>query len=132
MVGDFRNILSLTLCISITGLASLCTIVSDVVGTLVDNIELHQQLCLSELEGLLNRGFEKLKLLQEEDNILRNPGAFFLPSTDLFLHDVALCEKEELKKMFAETLDVIECEDSVNTVNKLCRYDIPGSIAGPQ
>lgn len=89
-------------------------------------------MCLSELEGLLNRGFEKLKLLQEDDNILRNPGAFFLPSTDLFLHDVALCEKEELKKMFAETLDVIECEDSVNTVNKLCRYGIHDFIAGPQ
>ena len=45
---------------------------------------------------------------------------------------MALCEKEELKKMFAETLDVIECEDSVNTVNKLCRYGIYDFIAGPQ
>ena len=92
------------------------------VETLVYNIELHQQLCLSELEGLLTRGFEKLKLLPETENIFRNPGAFFLPSTDLFLHDVAPCEKEELKKMFAETLDVVECDDTVNAVNKLCRY----------
>ena len=96
----------------------------EVVGTLVDNIELHQQLCMSELQSLLHRTFEQLKLVQEEDNILRNPGAFFFPSTDLFLHDVAPCEKEELKKMFADTLDVVECDDSVNTVNKLCRYDI--------
>ena len=85
---------------------------------------------MSELQSLLNRTFEKVKLVQEEDNILRNPGAFFFPSTDLFLHDVAPCEKEELKKMFAETLDVVECDDSVNTVNKLCRYDILILIAG--
>ena len=113
------------------GLESLCTNVSEVVGTLVDNIELHQQLCMSELQSLLHRTFEQLKLVQEDDNILRNPGAFFFPSTDLFLHDVAPCEKEELKKMFADTLDVVECEDSVNTVNKLCRYNIPISLVMP-
>ena len=103
------------------GIERLCSIVSDVVVSLVDNIELHQELCLSDIEGLLLRAYEKLKLVQEESNIFRSPGAFFLPSTDLFLHDVALCEKEELKKMFAETLDVIECDDSVTAVNKLCR-----------
>ena len=46
-------------------------------------------------------------------NVFRNPGAYFIPEEDSFDPDTSNMssqEKEILKKMLAETLDVIDSE----------------------
>ena len=95
--------------------------VSDIVRRNVENIELTQKLSLVELESLFNNILSQLKLVEENINIFSNPGAYFLPKTDDFLVNLDNCDRDEVKKMFAETLDVIECQDAVDTVTKLNR-----------
>ena len=103
------------------GLKNLCQVVSDIVRRNVENIELTQKLSLVELESLFNNILSQLKLVEENINIFSNPGAYFLPKNDDFLVNLDTCDRDEVKKMFAETLDVIECQDAVDTVTKLNR-----------
>ena len=103
------------------GLENLCQVVSDIVRKNMETLELTQKLSLVELESIFNNILSQLKLVEDEINIFTNPGAYFLPKTDDFIANLDSCDKDEIKKMFAETLDVIECQDAVETVNKLNR-----------
>ena len=102
----------------------MCSVVKEVVRDCVDNIELQQKLSLSELEAVFKTVLVRMKSVDEMENIFTNPGAYFLPSSDEFLENLADIDKDEVKKMLAETLDVIECEDSIDTAQKLCRWEL--------
>ena len=99
----------------------MCSVVKEVVRDCVDNIELQQKLSLTELEAVFKTVLVRMKSVDEMENIFTNPGAYFLPSSDEFLENLADIDKDEVNKMLAETLDVIECEDSIDTAQKLCR-----------
>ena len=94
----------------------MCSVVKEVVRDCVDNIELQQKLSLTELEAVFKTVLVRMKSVGEMENIFTNPGAYFLPSSDEFLENLADIDKDEVKKMLAETLDVIECEDSIDTI----------------
>ena len=107
--------------IHFAGIERLCSVVKEVVRDCVDNIELQQKLSLTELEAVFKTVLVRMKSVDEMENIFTNPGPYFLPSSDEFLENLADIDKDEVKKMLAETLDVIECEDSIDTAQKLCR-----------
>ena len=107
----------------------MCSVVKEVVRDCVDNIELQQKLSLSELEAVFKTVLVRMKSVDEMENIFTNPGAYFLPSSDEFLENLADIDKDEVKKMLAETLDVIECEDSIDTAQKLCRWELTSHIS---
>lgn len=105
------------------GLKSLCFNVHEMVKGCVEKLELQQKLSLAEIEAVFQEVLRSLKSASEDANLFTNCGVYFLPASNDFIEDLVDADKEELKKMFAETLDVIECEDSVELVNKLCRYN---------
>ena len=91
------------------------------VSSSLKNINLQQRLSLSELEALFLDIFKQIQCVESDSSILVNPGLYFLPSTDQFISGLAETDQEDVKKMFAETLDVLESEDTRELVNQLCR-----------
>jgi len=107
-----------------TGVKNLCGHVYDVVERCVDKIQLQQKLSLAELESLFQEVLKCMKSSPEDRNMFSNSGVYILPSTHDFINNLADSDQEILKKMFAEMLDVVECDDAVNTVNTLCRQGL--------
>ena len=102
------------------GIEKLCDQVCSLVSSSLKNLTLQQRLSLSELESVFLDIFQHLNS-GETDSILTNPGLYFFPSTDQFLTSLAESDQKEVKKMFAETLDVLESDDTRELVNQLCR-----------
>ena len=103
------------------GLERLCHQLSALVSSSLRSLSLQQQLSLSELELIFLDIFQQVKSEESDTSIINNPGSYFFPSTDQFLSSLAEGDREEVKKMLAETLDVLESEDTRQLVNQLCR-----------
>ena len=103
------------------GVERLCQQVSSLVSSSLRSLTLQQRLSLTELEALFLDIFKQIKSGDSQDSILSNPGLFFLPSTDQFISGLEKEDQEDIKKMFAETLDVLESEDTGELVSQLCK-----------
>ena len=91
------------------------------VSSSLRNLNLQQRLSLTELEAMFLDIFKQIKSEDSQESILSNPGLYFLPSTDQFISDLEKEDQEDVKKMFAETLDVLESEDTRELVSQLCK-----------
>merc|ERR1719150_3489382 len=106
------------------GLERLCHQLSALVSSSLRSLSLQQQLSLSDLELIFLEIFQQVKSEESDTSIINNPGSYFFPSTDQFLSSLAEGDREEVKKMLAETLDVLESEDTRQLVNQLCRQGL--------
>jgi len=106
------------------GVERLCDQVSSVVSSSLKNLNLQQRLSLTELEALFLDIFKQIQSGESDTCILANPGLYFLPSTDQFITGLTEADQEDVKRMFAETLDVLESEDTRGLVNQLCRQGL--------
>ena len=96
--------------------------VSTLVSSSLKNLSLQQKLSLVELEGVFLDIFKQIQSGETEiSSILLNPGLYFLPATDQFLSGLSGEEQGYVKNMLAETLDVLESEDTGELVKQLCR-----------
>ena len=99
----------------------MCSVVRTVVTERTKTVGLHQKYSLTEVEAVFTDILNKLKNIEKDSNIFTNCGIYFLPDTDEFLKDLESCDKEAVKEMLAETLDVIESEDIVEACVKLSK-----------
>jgi len=110
------------------GVGQLCNAVSDIVKRCTEKISLKQKLSLVDLEAVLNDIFENCKSLETERNIFKNPGIFFLPNSDNFMSEIHPSDQELLKQMLAETLDVVDCEDTVAMTQLVCKQGLSHTV----
>ena len=104
------------------GVGRLSAEVSTLVSSSLKNLSLQQRLSLAELEVVFLDIFQQIQSgLTETPSILLNPGLYFLPATDQFLSSLGEEDQGHVKNMLAETLDVLESEDTVHLVKQLCR-----------
>ena len=104
------------------GVGRLSAQVSTLVSSSLKNLSLQQKLSLVELEGVFLDIFKQIQSGETEtSSILLNPGLYFLPATDQFLSGLSGEEQGHVKNMLAETLDVLESEDTGELVKQLCR-----------
>ena len=99
----------------------MCQATQVVVKKRLNTVQLQQKLTVSELEAVLTDVLTQLKSVEECSNIFTNTGVYFLPSTDDFLANLDSCDKDDIKEILAETLDIIESEDLLETVGKLIK-----------
>ena len=103
-------------------MARLSDQVTTLVSSSLKNLSLQQRLSLSELEAVFLDIFQQIQSGETEvSSILVNPGLYFLPATDQFLSTLVEEEQVHVKNMLAETLDVLESEDTGELVKQLCR-----------
>jgi len=110
-----------------SGIKLLCSHVTDVVTTVTANMELQQKMSLADIEAVLTEIFNQLEMAGNDRNVFRNPGAYFIPEEDSFDPDTSNMssqEKEILKKMLAETLDVIDSEDAISLAILVSRQGV--------
>jgi len=107
-----------------SGISSLCQATQVVVKKRLNTVQLQQKLTVSELEAVLTDVLTQLKGVEECSNIFTNTGVYFLPSTDDFLANLDSCDKDDIKEILAETLDIIESEDLLETVGKLIKQGL--------
>ena len=106
------------------GVGRLSAQVSTLVSSSLKNLSLQQRLSLVELEAVFLDIFKQIQSGETEtSSILVNPGLYFLPATDQFLVSLTEEEQAHVKNMLAETLDVLESEDTCELVRQLCRSD---------
>jgi len=110
------------------GVEKLCVAVSEIVKRVTSKISLNQKLSLVDLEAVLNEVFENCKTLETDRNIFNNPGIFFLPNSENFLSDIQHSDQEILKQMFAETLDVVDSEDSIAMAQLVCKQGLSHTV----
>merc|ERR1711874_92553 len=106
------------------GVAKLCESVSETVKRCTAKITLNQKLSLVDLEAVINDVFENCKTLESDRNIFNNPGIFFLPTSENFLSDIHPSDQGVLKQMFAETMDVLDSEDSISMAHLVCKQGL--------
>ena len=106
----------------------MCVAVSEIVKRVASKISLNQKLSLVDLEAVLNEVFENCKTLETDRNIFNNPGIFFLPNSENFLSDIQHSDQEILKQMFAETLDVVDSEDSIAMAQLVCKQGLSHTV----
>jgi len=107
-----------------TGITKLCSVVRNIVTDRTKTVGLHQKYTLGELEAVFTDILNKIRNVDKDDNIFTNSGIYFLPATDDFLKDLDSCDKDSVKEMLAETLDVFESEDVLEACVKLCRQGL--------
>jgi len=110
------------------GVAKVCSSVSDIVKRSTAKINLNQKLSLVDLEAVFNDVFENCKTLETDRNIFYNPAIFFLPDSESFLSDIHPSDQSVLKKMFAETLDVVDSEDSISMIHLVCKQGLSHTV----
>lgn len=110
------------------GVEKLCAAVSEIVKRCTSKISLNQKLSLVDLEAVLNDIFENCKTLETDRNIFNNPGIFFLPNSENFLSDIHPSDQGLLKQMFAETLDVMDSEDSISMAQLVCKQGLGHTV----
>jgi peroxin-3 len=106
------------------GVSKLCESVSETVKRCTAKITLNEKLSLVDLEAVLNDVFENCKTLESDRNIFNNPGIFFLPTSENFLSDIHPSDQGVLKQMFAETMDVLDSEDSISMAHLVCKQGL--------
>jgi len=110
------------------GITKLCSCVSEIVKRCTAKIGLNQKLSLVDLEAVFNDVFENFKTVDSNRNIFNNPGIFFLPGTEGYLSDIHPSDQVVLKKMLAETLDVVDSEDSISMVHLVCKQGLSHTV----
>jgi len=110
------------------GISKLCSCVSEIVKRCTSKISLNQKLSLVDLEAVFNDVFENCKTVDSDRNIFNNPGIFFLPDSESFLSDIHPSDQVVLKKMLAETLDVVDSEDSISMVHLVCKQGLSHTV----
>ena len=81
-----------------------------------------------DLEAVFNDVFENCKTVDRDRNIFNNPGIFFLADSESFLSDIHPSDQVVLKKMLAETLDVVDSEDSISMVHLVCKQGLSHTV----
>jgi len=109
------------------GMKKLCCDISSRVESVTTSIDLKQKMSLTDIEALLTEIFIQLETSQNDENIFKNPGVYFIPTDDIFhaaTNEMGGDEKEVLKQMYAETLDVLESQDTVSLAINLSRQGV--------
>jgi len=106
------------------GVGKLCLCVSETVKRCTEKLNLKQKLSLVDLEAVLNDIFENCKTVDMDRNIFTNPGIFFLPDSVNFMSDIHPSDQGLLKQMLAETLDVLDSEDSISMAQVVCKQGL--------
>jgi len=112
------------------GMDTLCRHLTDIVESVTSEISLKQKMSLPDIEAVLTNIFSQVETSENERNIFRNPGAYFLPSEDVFdaeqnsLTTLTRQEKTLLKQMFDETLDVLDSEDTISLAISCSRQGV--------
>ena len=75
----------MTLIIYPTGVEKLCTIIVNVGKRCTKRLNLNEKLSLVDLEASLNEILECCKVIEDEKNIFKNPGYFFIPESEAML-----------------------------------------------
>jgi len=110
------------------GVEKLCLAVSEIVKRCTSKISLKQKLSLVDLEAVLNDIFENCKTLETDRNIFNNPGIFFLPNSENFLSEIHPSDQALLKQMLAETLDVVDSQDSISMAQLVCKQGLSHTV----
>lgn len=105
-----------------TGTRELCSSVESVVTAQTAGLGLQQKLTLAQLEALLTQVFEGCRA--EKGGIFRDPAAFFLSRQEQAGKDLDTEEQEKLKQLLADSLDVLESEDTTNLALQVCRQGL--------
>jgi len=106
------------------GVEKLCSIVVNVVKRCTERLNLNEKLSLVDLEASLNEILECCKVIEDEKNIFKNPGYFFIPESEAYLEDFQSSDQMILKQMLADTLDVADSEDSITMTNLICKQGL--------
>jgi len=106
------------------GVGKLCLYVAEIVKRCTQKLNLKQKLSLVDLESALNDIFENCKTIDTDRNIFTNPGIFFLPDSENFMCDMHPSDQGLLKQMLAETMDVVDSEDSISMVQVVCKQGL--------
>ena len=101
---------------------------SEIVKRCTSKISLKQKLSLVDLEAVLNDIFENCKTLETDRNIFNNPGIFFLPNSENFLSEIHPSDQALLKQMLAETLDVVDSQDSISMAQLVCKQGLSHTV----
>merc|ERR1719186_1118509 len=109
---------------------TLCRHLTDIVQSVTEEISLKQKMSLPDIEKVLTNIFSQVETSENERNIFRNPGVYFLPVEDIveseqdILTALTIQEKNLLKQMFEETLDVLDSEDTVSLAISCSRQGV--------
>jgi len=112
------------------GMDTLCCHLTDIVQSVTEEISLKQKMSLPDIEKVLTNIFSQVETSENERNIFRNPGVYFLPVEDIIeseqdiLTALTIQEKNLLKQMFEETLDVLDSEDTISLAISCSRQGV--------
>jgi len=107
------------------GVEKLCAGVSECVKRLTNHLNLKDIMKLEDIDFTFNQIFEDLLDISEEDNIFTNPGTYFLSEVnDDFFKDINDPDQDLLKQMFADTLDIVENEDTRSLSKQVCKQGL--------
>lgn len=112
------------------GMDTLCRHLTDIVESVTSEISLKQKMSLPDIEAVLTNIFSQVETSQNERNIFRNPGVYFLPSEEVFdteqngFTTMTRQEKNLIKQMFDETLDVLDSEDTISLAISCSRQGV--------
>jgi len=112
------------------GMDTLCRHLTDIVQSVTSEISLKQKMSLPDIEKVLTTIFSQVEMSENEKNIFRNPGVYFLPVEDIIDSEqngfttLTIQEKNLLKQMFEETLDVLDSEDTISLAISCSRQGV--------
>lgn len=105
------------------GIEKLSVTVSESVEKVVKEIDLKQNMSLVDIDTAFNQIFNECLQEPGDRNIFTNPGTYFL-SDDNFLIDLCAADQDILKQMLADSLDVIENDDTQALIKQVCRQGL--------
>jgi len=107
------------------GVEKLCVVVSECIERVTKHLSLKQNMRLEDIDSTFNQIYEEFVDLSGDNNIFTSPGTYFLPEDDdNFFTDVTASDQDLLKQMLADTLDVVENEDTQSLTKQVCKQGL--------
>jgi len=107
------------------GIQRLLSDLSNIVEIVTNQVDLKQKMSLADIEAVIIEIFNQMERSENNRNIFRNPGIYFGPIDSApEAGDMTFEEKEMFKQLFAETIDVLDSEDTVSLAITVSRQGI--------